>query len=128
MFTLPTPTTDSPLEFKRSGLEGALATGTLSSGREYEICLSRKSAVSEGLHLIMAFPEGIDLTPQEESESLFAFLHYAKSLPLAGENGIRLGLNLGALRTRNSWHAHIIIPGSEDEIKAAPRLVDPWGV
>lgn len=74
----------------------------------------------------MAFPEGVELTPQEECESLKALLHYAKSLPLAEQNGFRLAVNFGPMKTRNSWHAHVIIPGTQSERENAPRLVDPW--
>jgi len=113
-------------ELKSEGYSGPIATGELTSGRPYEIKLSRKSAVADGLHLVMPFPEGVELTSQEEAESLSIFLGFARDLPLAKEFGCRLGINFGEMRTQNTWHAHIIIPGSSAENEAAPRLVDPW--
>ncbi len=45
---------------------------------------------------------------------------------LAKKFGYRLSVNSGALLTRPHFHIQAIVPGSDAEVEAAPRLVEPW--
>ncbi len=111
---------------KTQQYRGPVATGCLSSGKGYEIKLVRRSAVKDGVHLILHFPRGGEPSAQEEAESLGIFLQFARTLPCVDDHGLRLGLNVGGMRNQSVWHAHIMIPGSDIEHQNAPRLTDPW--
>jgi hypothetical protein len=128
MFTGPIVQKEGDLVALRvSGFTGVIADGTLSSGQRYEIKFSAKSAVVDGLHLLITFPNASALTPEEQVECFTILNAFARELPLAREFGYRYVQNFGGLLTRPEPHAHAIVPGSEAERKKAPRFVDPWG-
>ncbi len=114
------------LALKAQQFTGPIADGDLSTGKHFEIILSRKSAVKEGLHLIIAFPGVADLNPLERAECFAVMNEFACRHPLAQQFGYRFDQNFGEMQTRPEAHAHAIIPGSTVEAKSAPRIVDPW--
>jgi len=113
-------------DLKAEGFKAALAQGELSTGRSYEIKFSRSSAVDDGLHLVLAFPEGEELTAEEEGESLHALLHYARTLDLVKQYGATFGINFDQMRQRNSWHLHLVVPGTSKEMLLAPNPTQGW--
>ena len=126
-YTDPKPTTDRDLfDLKAAQFTSPVAEGTLSSGQRYEIKLSAKSAVQDGLHLIITFPGRTDLTIDEHVDAFRAINKFASEIPTAREFGYRFAENFGGMLPRPEPHAHIIIPGSVADRARAPRLVDPW--
>lgn len=115
---------DSELKAESIGL---LGKGNFSSGHEYEIILSRSSAVADGMHVILSSTvRDTEATIEQKSEAFAALLKCVSGMPLAQKYGFRLAYNNGQLLTREHLHLHAIIPGSAAEVAAAPRLVTPW--
>lgn len=127
MNTAPHLVSDASLaELKRENFSGAIARGVLTSGQEYEIKLSAKSAVMQGFHFIITYPGRSELTPDEHVDAYRAANEFARSIPEAQQFGYRFAENFGNLLNRPEPHAHLIIAGSEVELKIAPRLVSSW--
>ena len=101
--------------------------GSLSTGEPYEILVSRKSAVTDGVHLIFSMEIDADkLSAAKRIEAHGIVINEVEKFELARVFGYRLACNMGQLLTRPHFHIQVMIPGSDAEASAAPRLVEPW--
>lgn len=114
-------------ELKGVGFDGVIADGQLSSGTTFEIRFSRKSAVTEGVHILMIYPGVAALTDTEQVEAYATMIRFVRKDPLAQEFGFRYAENFGVMLTRPEPHSHVIIPGSLAEREQAPRMISRWG-
>lgn len=104
---------------------GVIADGTLSSGQRYEIRISDKSALTDGVHLVITYPDAKSLSPEEAADGFQALNHFASQQPLARQFGYTFSQNFGAMLNRPQPHAHAMLPGSAAEADRAPALQDP---
>jgi hypothetical protein len=72
-------------QLKRAGFEGTIADGQLSTGTKFEITFSRKSAVSEGVHILMVYPGVSDLTESERIEAYATMIRFVSKDPSGSE-------------------------------------------
>jgi hypothetical protein len=107
---------------------------TLKSGAEVQLIQSRKSAVPQGVHLILSFVEdgkGDDsqspreFTPDEFTEMMFLIRRFAEFHAVMNEDGeslYQISVNSAGMSRRKHLHIHLIMPASKSDL---PRLVDP---
>jgi len=114
------------IQLRNAAFSGVVAAGELSTGQRYEIRLSSISAVRDGLHLTISFPDARTLTPTEEMECFGALNEFAREHPLARQYGYRYAQNFGGLAAEGAPQAEAIIPGSPRDVAGAPGLADAW--
>lgn len=114
------------IELRNTAFSGVIAAGELSTGQRYEIRFSGISAVRDGLHLIISFPDTAALTPTEQMECFGALNEFARDHPLARQYGYRYAQNFGRLAADGAPQAEAIIPGSARDVAGAPGLTDAW--
>ncbi len=68
-------------QLKRAGFEGTIADGQISTGTKFEITCSRKSAVTEGVHILMVYPGISDLTESERIEAYATMIRFVSKDP-----------------------------------------------
>jgi len=100
-----------------------LREGRLSSGRQWILEESRKSAVGAGSHLMLHFEGDPDMNSvelEDKRELLGLALEIASEVALEQER-FRIAVNGAGEAKRPHFHIHIILPAGDD---ALPRLVD----